>query len=91
MNSVEQAGKGFAKGMFIIGLLLVGFAMLVWVLKEIFAFIAAGIFILAGVWCCGFSIKVWWHTRKFKAGPNGDENSYRENVRIHHSEENFEQ
>lgn len=90
MNSVEQAGKGFAKGMFIIGLLLIGFAMLVWVLKEIFAFIAAGIFILAGVWCCGLSIRVWWHTRKFKAGPDNGEDEYRENVRIHYHEEHFD-
>lgn len=83
---VSQAGKGAAKGLFICGLFLIGFAMLVWVLKDLFAFIAAGIFIIAGVGCCVSAVKAWYYANRFGKGRGDDQTAYRENVTIHYEE-----
>ena len=78
---MSQMSKGFAKGLFIVGLLLIGFGVLVYVLKEIFAAIAAAIFIVAGGACCYNAIKLFFASRKFR---NIDtDNEYRKNVQIH--------
>ena len=77
--------RGFAKGLFVIGLLLIGFGVLVYVLKEIFAAIAAAIFVVAGLGCCYNAIKLFFVGRKMR---NMDvdfeqDGGYRKNVRIH--------
>jgi hypothetical protein len=73
--------KGFSKGLFVIGLLLIGFGTLVWVLKEIFAFIAAAIFIAVGIGCCANAVRFYLATRKTK--PFNDDSAGRsDNVRI---------
>ena len=78
--------KGFAKGMFFLGLSLIGFAMLVWILKEVFAFIAAGIFILAGVGCISTAVKAWLYNRRFKTTASQNEDGFRKNVKIRYEE-----
>ena len=85
-SMLNEANKGFAKGMFILGLFLIGFAMLVWVLKEVFAFIAAGIFIIAGVGCLSAAVKAWLYNRRFKSSISQNEDGLRKNVRIRYDE-----
>ena len=65
-NSFNQISKGFAKGLFVVGLLLIGFGMLVWILKEVFAVIAAAIFIIAGIGCCMNAARFYFASRKMK-------------------------
>ena len=84
-NMMSQASRGFAKGLFVIGLLLIGFGVLVYVLKEIFAAIAAAIFIVAGFGCCYNAIKLFLASRKMRDMDTdfdqGD--GYRKNVQAH--------
>jgi hypothetical protein len=84
-NMMSQASRGFAKGLFVIGLLLIGFGVGVYVLKEVFAAIAAAIFIIAGGGCCYNAIKLFFVSRKMRNMDTGfdQNNGYRKNVQIH--------
>lgn len=77
-DSFNQVSKGFAKGLFVIGLLLIGFGTLVWILKEVLAVIAAAIFIAVGFLCCFNAVRVFIGT--MKADKHSDEQ--RDNVRV---------
>ena len=80
-NSSNQVSKGFAKGLFIVGLLLIGFGTLVWVLKEVLAVIAAAIFIAVGTFCCFNAIRFFIASRKMR--PFQDDSDVRsDNVKI---------
>jgi cobalamin biosynthesis protein CobD/CbiB len=76
-NSFNQFSKGYAKGLFVVGLLLIGFGTLVWILKEVLAVIAAAIFIVAGFVCCFSAIRIFIGTIKTNKDNNG-----RNNVKI---------
>lgn len=80
---VSQASRNFAGGLFVTGLLLIGFGFLVFVLRDLFAFLAAALFVFAGVGCGVTAFRIWWAQRRIdkmhSKGPEG----YRENVRIH--------
>lgn len=83
-NPFRQATQGLAKGSLITGLLLIGFGMLVFVLRDLFAFIAAAIFFMAGFSAIAYAIRLFilqWKMRKDKA-------VYREGVEVHFEEEN---
>ena len=91
-NAMSQMSKGFAKGLFIVGLLLIGFGVGVYVLKEIFAAIAAAIFIVAGGACCYNAIKLFFVGRRMRNMDVGFDQSdrCRKNVQIH-IEDRYEQ
>ncbi|MCD4830452.1 MAG: hypothetical protein K8R02_01435 [Anaerohalosphaeraceae bacterium] len=80
-NSLNQMSRGFAKGLFVIGLLLAGFGVLVYILKEVLAVIAAAIFMVVGFFCCVNAIRIYILSRKLNnaSDPNDD---HRENVRV---------
>jgi cytochrome c biogenesis protein CcdA len=80
-NSFNQVSKGFTKGLFVIGLLLIGFGTLVWVLKEVLAVIAAAIFIAAGFLCCFSSVRFFLASRKMRPFQD-DSNGRSGNVKI---------
>jgi hypothetical protein len=83
-NPFRQATQGLAKGSLITGLFLIGFGMLVFVLRDLFAFIAAAIFFMAGFSAIAYAIRLFilqWKMRKDKA-------VYREGVEVHFEEEN---
>ena len=82
---ISQASRSFAKWLFIIGLMLVGFGLLVYWLRDIFAFIAAGIFIFAGFGCAVTAVKIYFSQKRFdKMADRGNEG--RENVRVRFEE-----
>ncbi len=82
-NAVSQATRGIATGMLVIGLLLVGFGMLILAMPEVFAFLAACIFFIAGSGCALTAIKIYFAQRAMDRThpPSGE--PYRSNVRIH--------
>ncbi len=87
-NAVSQASRNFAAGLFIVGLLLIGFAFLVYVLRDLFAVLFAAVFVIAGVGCGITALKIFLFQRKLdQANPDGP---YRENVRIHIEEHDDE-
>lgn len=82
-NPFRQATQGLAKGSLITGLFLIGFGMLVFVLRDLFAFIAAAIFFMAGFSAIAYAIRLFilqWKMRKDKA-------VYREGVEVHFEDE----
>ena len=83
-NPFRQATQGLAKVSLLAGLFLIGFGMLVFVLRDLFAFIAAAIFFMAGFSAIGYAIRLFilqWKMRK-------DKSVYREGVEVHFEEEN---
>lgn len=85
-NSFQQASKAIAKGSIVTGLLLIGFGMLVFVLRDIFAFLAAGVFFLAGLSSIFYGIRIFFASMK---KPSQDEEAYRRNVQIHIEDDPF--
>jgi len=82
-NVVSQASKTVAAGMFVAGLLLVGFAVIIAALPEIVGYLAAAIFFVAGIGCSITAIKIFWAQRKLDKADPDHSGGYRENVQIH--------
>lgn len=79
-NAVSQASKNFAAGLFIVGLMLIGFGFLVYILRDLFAVLAAIVFFVTGVGCAMTAIRIFWIQRKLDQTDSTE--PYRENVRI---------
>ena len=82
-NAISQASRNFAAGLFITGLLLIGFGFLVYILRDLFAILASIVFFVAGVGCGITAVKIFWAQHKMDKMSSGDSSDYRENVRIH--------
>ncbi|MCP4261485.1 MAG: hypothetical protein GY774_28880 [Planctomycetes bacterium] len=89
-NAISQASRNFAAGLCIIGMLLIGFGFLIYVLRELFAILFAILFCFAGLGCGATAIKIFLAQRKLdKMDPDDGTMDYRKNVQIH-SEESYE-
>jgi len=86
-NAVSRATMGVAKGLFTVGLVLCGLGVLVLALPEVFAFLVAGLCIVAGVSLVIAAGRIFWRSRKIGAREPREEEPYRENVHIHHIED----
>ncbi len=82
-NAVSQASKNVATGIFIVGLLLAGFGVIILALPEVFAFLAAAIFFIAGAGCGITAVKIFLVQRHFDKMNRGGSEGYRKNVQIH--------
>ena len=65
------------------GLLLVGFGILILALPELFAMLAAAVFFIAGAGCVVTAIKIFLAQRQINKINSDDSQGYRENVQIH--------
>jgi hypothetical protein len=79
-NAISQASRNFAAGLFITGLLLIGFGFLVFILRDLFALLAAVVFCVAGVGCGITALKIFLFQRRIDRSTPSE--PYRENVRI---------
>jgi hypothetical protein len=86
-DAVSQASRSIAAAIFIVGLLLIGFGVIILALPEIFAFLAAAVFFIAGIGCAITAAKIFWAQRQIDKFEASDSEPYRENVQIHHHEE----
>jgi hypothetical protein len=82
-NVISQASRNFAAGLFITGLLLIGFGFLVYILRDLFAILASIVFFVAGVGCGITAVRIFWAQRKLDKINSDDPQDYRENVQIH--------
>ncbi len=82
-NVISQASRNVAAGLFIVGLLLIGFAFLIYILRDLFAILFAIVFVVAGVGCGITAVKIFWAQYKIDKAASNDSQPYRENVRIH--------
>jgi len=58
-NAVSQASRTVASAIMIVGMLLIGFGVLIAALPEFFAYLAAAMFFMAGVGCGITAIKIF--------------------------------
>ena len=82
-DAISRASRGFAAGIFVTGLILIGLGFLIYVLRDLFAIVFATIFCIAGVGCGITAVKILWAMRKLNKINSGDSHVHRENVRIH--------
>jgi hypothetical protein len=82
-NVISQASRNFAAGLFVVGLLLIGFGLLVYILRDVFAILAAIVFFVAGIGCAITAVKIFWAQRKLDKFTSDDSPGHRRNVRIH--------
>jgi hypothetical protein len=80
-NSFSGISKGFAKGLFVTGLLIFGFGLLVWIFRQVLAVIAAAIFMVVGVVCCLNAIRIYYIS--WKSSRNDNNAGRSDNVKIH--------
>lgn len=85
-NAISQASRNVAAGIFIVGLVLIGFGFLIWVLRELFAILFAIMFCAAGIGCAITAVKLFWAIHKMEKQHPDDLQQYRTNVRIHHED-----
>ncbi len=89
-NAISQASRTVAAGIFIVGLLLIGFGVIIIALPEIFAFLAAAVFFVAGIGSCVTAVKIFLAQKKLDKITSDDPADYRENVHIHIEEHHGE-
>ena len=82
-NTISQASRNFAAGLFITGLLLIGFGFLVYILRDLFAILASIVFFVAGVGCGITAVKIFWEQKKLDKINSDDSQGYREKVQNH--------
>jgi hypothetical protein len=89
-NVISQASRNFAAGLFITGLLLIGFGFLLFVLRDLFAILAFIVFFVVGSGCGITAVKIFLMQRRLDK-MDSDESTigFRRNVRIH-SEDYYE-
>ena len=89
-NVISQASRNFAAGLFITGLLLIGFGFLVYILRDLFAVLASIVFFVVGLGCGVTAVKIFLALRKLDKIDSDDGTAgCRRNVQIH-SEESYE-
>jgi hypothetical protein len=82
-NAISQASRNVAAGIFVVGLLLIGFGVIIIALPELFALLMAAVFFIAGIGCGITALKIFWAARKIDKADSGPSGDYRENVQIH--------
>jgi hypothetical protein len=82
-NVISQASKSVATGIFITGLSLVGFGVMIYLLPRLFATLAAAVFFVTGFGCLLTAVKIFLAQRRLNKINTDDPQGYRENVKIH--------
>ena len=91
-NMISSASRGLARWLFALSLLLIGFGVLILTFPEVFAFLAALVFFVAGLGVGGTAIKIYLAQRRFDKMNPPESQGYRENVRVRtfQSEDNYD-
>ncbi len=82
-NVLSQASRTVASGILVVGLLLIGFGVIIIALPELFAYLAAMVFFVVGFGCALTAAKILWASRRIDRLNADDLDVYRKNVRIH--------
>ena len=82
-NRLSEASRAMAATIMIVGMLLMGFGVIIVALPELFAYLAAMVFFIAGVGCAITAVKIFWAQRQIDRMTHDDSQAYRQNVRIH--------
>ncbi len=83
-NVISQATRTIAAGIFIVGMVLIGFGFMIYLLPKFFATLAAVVFFIAGLGCGITAVKIFLAQRKLdKMSSDDGTTGHRRNVRIH--------
>ena len=85
-NAMCRASRAVAAWIFIVGLMLLGFAFMIYLLPKLFATLAAAVFFVAGLACALTAVKIFWAQRHLDKTNSDSLQGYRKNVRIHTEE-----
>ncbi|HPS54814.1 MAG TPA: hypothetical protein PLP05_04390 [Sedimentisphaerales bacterium] len=88
-NTISQASRTFAAGSMIVGMMLIGFGFMIFLLPEFFATLAAMLFFAAGIGSAVTGLKILWQQSRIDKMNRQQQGDYRENVRIHKNEDIF--
>jgi hypothetical protein len=88
-NAVSQASRTVATSIFIVGMVLVGFGFMIYLLPRFFATLAAIVFFVAGIGCVVTAVKIFLAQKRLDRINSNGSQDYRENVQIH-IEEHFD-
>ena len=88
-DAISRGTRAIAAGIFITGLVLVGFGFMIYLLPRFFATLAAVVFFVAGIGCVVTATKIFLVRRKIERSNSDGSQGYRKNVRIH-IEDDFE-
>jgi len=83
---LSQASRTMASGIMVVGLLLIGFGVIIVALPQVFAYLAAMVFFIAGLGCAATAVKIFWAQRRMDRFNSNEVDVYRKNVRIHTGE-----
>jgi hypothetical protein len=88
-SQLSKATRSLALWVFTVGLLLVGFGLLTILLRDVFVFVVAGLFFLAGVSVMYYGVRLFIAAMRMGRPARGESaEAYRENVsvRINHEQ-----
>ena len=86
-NALSQASRTVASAILIVGMLLIGFGVLIAALPELFAYLAAALFFIAGVGCGVTALKIFWAQHQVDSMDHTeDPDPMRHNVRVRQTE-----
>lgn len=88
-KDISKATNTIAAGIFIVGMVLIGFGVLIIALPELFALLAAAVFFIIGLSVIGYAIRLFVTIKKMQ-GMDGNNEIYRENVEIHSPENHID-
>jgi hypothetical protein len=83
-NALSQASRAVASTILVVGMLLIGFGVLIAALPELFAYLAAAVFFIAGVGCSVTALKMFWAQHQIDRAD--DPGPARHNVRVRRDE-----
>jgi hypothetical protein len=86
-NTVSQASRTVAAGSVILGMVLVGFGFMIFLLPKFFATLAAMVFFVTGAGSAITGAKIFWRQSRLDKMNRQQTDDYRENVRIHRDDE----
>lgn len=87
-NTISKASKTVAASSVILGMVLVGFGFLIFLLPKFFATLAAMVFFVTGLGSAITGVKIFWRQNQLDKINQQQSDDYRENVRIHR-DDNF--
>ena len=85
-NAISQASRTVAAGILTVGLVLIGFGFMIYLLPRFFATLAAIVFFVAGLGCGITAVKIFLALRHLDKLDSDNPETYRKNVRIHTEE-----
>ncbi len=78
-NQLSQATRKISASVFVVGLMLIGFGLLILALRDLFVLLAASLFFIAGIGTISYAVRLFFAAGKMSKG----DDAFRDNVKIH--------